>query len=254
MALNVAELGQSYNLVADTLIGVGEVVRGLKTASWSRVRSGLNHLGTAPASARDFCKDFSRNWLAYQYAVKPAITDATKIINDNILLPYGQTHRIIGKATRSVNIGYPVNDYTRHDQVHPWSYRLQADVTMDNPSLYKASQTGLTNPFALAYELIPFSFVVDWFVNVGDIINSIDDFVGVRLDNPVTSELFRGSHVRTAVYRNQGVTIRTHSTVTRFNRSVGPFSGPRLALTFPIQSPTRMLNALALAIPHVLHK
>lgn len=37
-----------------------------------------------------------------------------------------------------------------------------------------------TSPAALAWELVPFSFVVDWFVDVRGVLNGIDKLVGFR--------------------------------------------------------------------------
>lgn len=45
-------------------------------------------------------------------------------------------------------------------------------------ALARLQQFGITNPAALIWELIPFSFVIDWFVSVGDFISSLDTFVG----------------------------------------------------------------------------
>jgi hypothetical protein len=42
-------------------------------------------------------------------------------------------------------------------------------------------QWGLDNPLLIAWELVPFSFVIDWFVNVGDVLSSLTDFAGMTL-------------------------------------------------------------------------
>lgn len=37
---------------------------------------------------------------------------------------------------------------------------------------------GITNPLSVAWELTPYSFVVDWFINVGSYLNTLDAFIG----------------------------------------------------------------------------
>jgi len=56
-------------------------------------------------------------------------------------------------------------------------------VVFDSPNALLLSQLGLVNPASLAWELVPFSFVVDWFANVGDFLASFTDTVGCTLSN-----------------------------------------------------------------------
>lgn len=52
----------------------------------------------------------------------------------------------------------------------------KAWVTYKNEALNKSlGQFGITNPLATAYELVPWSFVVDWFFNVGEVLSSLDN-------------------------------------------------------------------------------
>jgi hypothetical protein len=53
-----------------------------------------------------------------------------------------------------------------------------AHVKLSNPNLALASALGLANPVAIAWELIPFSFVVDRFVDVGSYLNSYSETFG----------------------------------------------------------------------------
>jgi len=53
-----------------------------------------------------------------------------------------------------------------------------------NPNLGLLTQLGLTNPFLIAWELVPFSFVVDWFANVGEFLGQFDELHGITFDAP----------------------------------------------------------------------
>jgi hypothetical protein len=44
-----------------------------------------------------------------------------------------------------------------------------------------ANSIGLLNPLTIAWEVLPFSFVVDWFVNIGDCIAEAGAFNGVTI-------------------------------------------------------------------------
>lgn len=43
-----------------------------------------------------------------------------------------------------------------------------------------AANTGIINPLAVAWEVIPYSFVVDWFLPVGNFLNSLDFDTGLE--------------------------------------------------------------------------
>lgn len=61
--------------------------------------------------------------------------------------------------------------------------RLRSDCAITNPNLFWAQQMGLTNPAGIAYELMKFSWLIDWFVTLGEVINSWDDRLGLSFSN-----------------------------------------------------------------------
>lgn len=58
-----------------------------------------------------------------------------------------------------------------------------AGVRINNPNLWLAERAGLINPAAVAWDLVPWSFVVNMFSNIGGIVNSISDFAGLEFVN-----------------------------------------------------------------------
>jgi hypothetical protein len=49
---------------------------------------------------------------------------------------------------------------------------------------------GLTNPLAIAWELVPFSFVLDWLVPVGTWLQSLDATLGVKFVGGCRTDTF----------------------------------------------------------------
>lgn len=68
---------------------------------------------------------------------------------------------------------------------------LSSKVSISNPNLFLANKLGLINPGLAAWDLIPWSFVVGMFVNANQLIGSVTDFVGLRLDFPSRTETYR---------------------------------------------------------------
>lgn len=56
------------------------------------------------------------------------------------------------------------------------SHRVEVVLRFDLPAnmLDSLSSLGLTNPLAIQYELVPYSFVLDWFLPIGDWVNRLD--------------------------------------------------------------------------------
>lgn len=58
-----------------------------------------------------------------------------------------------------------------------------ASVRITNPNRWLLERYGLLNPAAVAWDLVPYSFIVNMFVNTGQLVNSITDFAGLSFDN-----------------------------------------------------------------------
>lgn len=81
-----------------------------------------------------------------------------------------------------------------------WSARMGATIGINNPNLALANQLGLLNPVATLWELVPWSFVVDYVVNVGDFISSFTDLAGFDLSDGYTTTSHRQTVSKTTVY------------------------------------------------------
>lgn len=68
---------------------------------------------------------------------------------------------------------------------------IGANVRVNNPNLFLSNRLGLLNLPGVALDLIPWSFVVNMFSNMGQMVNSITDFVGIdMLDTSTTKTAF----------------------------------------------------------------
>lgn len=68
-----------------------------------------------------------------------------------------------------------------------WKCKMQCTNSISNPNAYLANQFGLINPFSVAWEAVPFSFVADWFGNVGQCLSAMTDFVGLDISRAFTT-------------------------------------------------------------------
>lgn len=138
-------------------------------------------------------KSFAGNWLEFVFGWEPMIQDIYDAAHV-MQAPFERT-RATGSASESVNF--------RRDNLSPGSLdikvrrygevscRMGVSMTIENPGLHLADQMGVLNPLTIAWELVPFSFVVDWFTTTGTWLSSLSDFAGTTLIDGFTTDQYR---------------------------------------------------------------
>jgi hypothetical protein len=128
-------------------------------------------------------------WLEYHFGWEPLVQDIGSSID--ILQGTGksskQKRHITGHA-ESKSSAYASLDsddffHQRYDRgfnsvEYKMSTRMGANVVTTNPNVAMANQMGFVNPLSVAWEAVPFSFVVDWFGNVGQCLSAMTDSLG----------------------------------------------------------------------------
>lgn len=175
-----AERSQTVRLVEGNLrqlIGMVEGVHRLKPGRWLR---------------KDMLRGdwlFDR-WLELQYGWKPLLSDVlgacqhlaeTELRADwppcTVKSVIREKDRVVTPLTESVNI-LKFDLEKIEDVEHKAMIRLDFEPDLAPQGL--AAELGITNPLELAWELLPWSFVADWFIPVGDYLSSLDATVGWR--------------------------------------------------------------------------
>jgi hypothetical protein len=146
----------------------------------------------------------ANRWLELQFGWKPLLSDVygatQKLAEDSAADPAHWRFRVVGSFSR------PYTDYRSGDENFElietrckgfegrkyvvW-YRIQNDVAAE------AARSGLLNPATVAWELLPFSFVADWFAPIGSFINSLDATVGKEFLAGTTTDFVRVDARRT---------------------------------------------------------
>jgi hypothetical protein len=196
MSTNLAEMKQSLPMMANRLMQLVRFTRALRHGQFERATQILG-LTTTPTGVRKGAKRLSDNWLEYHFGWSPLISD----IGEYVKVFTSPIPKLQVRAN-----GYGTNGLISHSgnntYISQFATRCQllADFWISNPNLNLADQLGFINPASVAWELVPFSFVVDWFVNVGDIIASCTDFAGVTFEQPTTTYLSEIHYTRQVAY------------------------------------------------------
>ena len=190
------------------------------------------------AGTRKSAKAVASTFLEYQFGWKPLVQDIHSTLKQAIeTFPESGAIKATGYADWSDEQIYKAVMPYQYDDQRFWEGNVTTTIGcrywISNPNLWALERLGLLNLGAVAWDLVPWSFVVNMFVSTGSIVNSITDFAGLQLDNQSTTQRIEET---VSVYRARGDGKST-STVsgTKFdmNRVTGGFPRPNLILKCP---------------------
>lgn len=164
---------------------VTEAWRQLRGVSKVPVHHQENFRELKRRSKRDTWVDESASaWMEFNYGWKPLLGDidsAAKYLAEKHVRGYfpvqevSRAHRVRGAKTTYSGGGY----YPRYKLVTRVMSHVRYTYHLRPNWAYKPStlnELGFTDPYSLAWELLPLSFVTDWFVNVGQVLESLHEF------------------------------------------------------------------------------
>lgn len=195
-------------------------------------------------------KEFGGAYLEFHFGWSPLVNDIGNAIE---VLQGGvpPVHVNAVRGSKEDTWRYPSPGYTQFGS-ESLLVKVGAEFVVTNPNLWLANQLGFVNPATVAWELVPFSFIVDWFANVSDFLNSFSEFWGLTVVRPyhtVYSRIPQGiiyvPSYPTDPYAGWSVN-GTRIYCQRFNTLP---AGPSLKIRDPwVLSPRRGLAAISLLL------
>jgi len=152
-------------------------------------------------------KTAGKAWLIWVYGVKPTMQSIHDLASFHRKKYLNELKVFEGSATvqRDVTIpipNWPGSGWSSTQRVQT-SCRARFKVRMKIPdtTLTSAARLSSLNPASIAWELMPWSFVVDWFFNIGDYLRGVEFFLvhGRYFSDGFLTETYVGSGNQTAV-------------------------------------------------------
>lgn len=194
LGADIAEWRSSAEMVGVRSVQLIEAVKALKKRDLVRFGKILK----MPVKGRSWRKQPADVWLEYHFGWEPLIQDIHDAVSvfvepvaDTFAKGVGkaQTRKVTRTKTTDPSHWFWLETSTSVDI----TVKTGASVAITNQNLALAGQLGLLNPMAIAWEVVPFSFVVDWFANVGTVLQSCTDFAGMTLVKPWNSHFYKGT-------------------------------------------------------------
>lgn len=202
LAVSLAEGRESLAMISERMSRLRSSYKALRRGDFRRF---LNQLRVEPLKQhrslkRTLGKEASGLWLEYWFGWAPLIQDAydsySVMTEDPTYM--GAWHRNIGRAKTPVFVEEDRSDYGA-DYVQYTRFegtlrvKMYLETRINNPNLALATKLGLTNPAVVAWELVPFSFVVDWFTGFGNAMSALTDLLGWDERNAMTTVYLSGT-------------------------------------------------------------
>lgn len=134
-------------------------------------------------SRKDWTKTRASDVLEGQFGWVPLLEDIHKTMGQTFAhsIPPHFASSSAKHAFQEVNLSKDRNFGTDSFKNGHVRITYGAKVEVSNPNLWIANRLGLIDLPSIAWDLVPWSFVVNMFVNTGDLIGSLTDTVGLTI-------------------------------------------------------------------------
>lgn len=242
VGVNIAERSQAVYMIGNR---VNQLLSAWRQFRKGNIRNGVSLLGLQRRGVKNpvgkpTVKEAANLWLEYWFGWSPLVEDAHNAVGVITRTYYTRAEgagKEVAVYSRDLNYGaynvmQPVGQMTVDTRC-----KIKSSVIISNPSYFLASQLGLTSPLTVVWELIPFSFLVDWIANVQTWISSDLHHVGLGFPDATTTYKERAMSsvaLRTPRLNGKVDTIYPTSLTTAraFERRLG-FTTPELVLSIP---------------------
>lgn len=220
-AQNLAQAGQTYRLINNTIWRFVGVLRALRRGNFAAAQNAMwngRDTRNRPNANLSKTNTLANNWLEMQYGWKPLLNDidgsikaTAKLMSANTLVTVVRGSSRKEKAERTPCLGLSefagiTVGHSYVTTVHAARIGIRYKIS-DHTKVFLA-QTGFTNPVNLAWEILPFSFVVDWFLPIGPWLEHLSAFDGLTFVDGFQTQFTKQTGL--AVIRYYGKHLSTY--------------------------------------------
>ncbi len=194
LGITLVQYGQAADMVSKRLKSLLDFARAMRRFDLASAKKALGvlppHLRSRLSSTenrlKNEAKHYADNFLEWHFGWSPLIKDAYQALEVlNAPIPYG---RVKASAKVYMTAKGPVqflNFYETLTSDHTLLWRCKAgcEVRVTNPNLHLLNGLGLLNPAEIAWDAIPWSFLLGWVSNVGLVMSQMSAFAGCEISN-----------------------------------------------------------------------
>lgn len=287
VGLMLAEIRETINLITNPFNGIVKLASRMVTSAKRKARKGRKH-GSVPKAK--IISAISEQWLEYRYGIMPLVFDVTSLMDlahEGFRKIDMTTHKQLGMAKgawEGTKIDSSDTSLGLWTVIPGWNFIIQnrwvGKTSINQRShctiwyrdrswsdtISIMSQLGLSveNIPSLIWEMVPFSFVADWFVDVGSWIRAIQPNPNISILASSLSTVYETEWILTWLNGQNSSVSAIEKAVTpirmkarQFTRSSNPTLPSQPVVNPEVLNLKRSLDSFALIwgnLPRLLRK
>lgn len=184
----IAERAQLNRLVGDTATKFANTLFALRRGNFRQAA----HLLTGSDFVRGsrVPRGIPEQWLALKYGWQPLVSDIYGLAEELAASVSQKPPQIYARSGATMELpspgfvipptGGPTWPYCTAQRTGTIGGSLAISFEMVDDRVNALSRTGLINPASILWEIMPYSFVLDWILPVGNYLNNLDYSAGLR--------------------------------------------------------------------------
>jgi hypothetical protein len=167
---DIGEMRQTLAMFRQPMSAIQPLLRAIKNSRKARLVSNVGQGALQTATGL---------WLQYRYGIRPLVSSVNSVVKalNEIRVKKRKTYRGKYNLNRSNSIPFDLPDQGMVHQCRESQsdvINIRAGILIEElVSLRTSLGVDASGMLALPWELVPFSFVADWFVNVGSFLTAI---------------------------------------------------------------------------------
>lgn len=214
----LVEFGETVGLVNKRMRDLYKGFKALKDGDFRKLgQLWKNREAIKKVSAMKASKRLADGYLEFQFGWMPLVSDIYSAVD-----AYSRGLKSKGDRVRKRSGNYrPRND----DGSTPLESVASAQGIVENPLAANLNALGVLNPLLMAWQKLPFSFLVDWLFNISTVLGSLTAGIGLRCYTQSVTTVTRSKTVGAVMGAEA---INGHTTIgTRFPSIGVPILPPK---------------------------
>lgn len=236
----LGELPETWTLIVEQSLVVLRALNAVRKGDYAKAGKILGQ--AVPKNPRDAASA----WLSYKFGWLPLLQDIHSMAQFDPIEPGYAT--AVGVATENhIMTGFSSLYVPKGSPKHTKGAECKVAYTVEDSVLANLTSLGLANPLSIAWELAPLSFVVDWFLPIGNSISALTQNLGLVFDHGYITRFAHGTFtVQSTTFGTNGIMPSWEIDTSGMDRQVlSTFPMPKVAIP-PLLDPNKGATMLAL--------